>query len=162
MSLRSDANGRFSSAPPEGPSLMAGDQNTGDAPPVNPAANPIPGQPPAPSTTLNLSHADLVALAQALVPLLSSAPPPVIQPAPLQTNFVGPLSRNIAAGASPSLLALFPEVEEALVTAVITHTLKYDGPNALLIPRYFFMHFSVLRHFYDENSPFATLLWAPK
>ncbi|GLB45427.1 hypothetical protein LshimejAT787_3700060 [Lyophyllum shimeji] len=39
-------------------------------------------------------------------------------------NFAGPLTANPAAGASQSLLSQFPEVEEALILAVIGHTLK--------------------------------------
>ncbi|KAF8059535.1 hypothetical protein FPV67DRAFT_1426083 [Lyophyllum atratum] len=39
-------------------------------------------------------------------------------------HFAGPLTANPAAGASPSLLSQFPEVEEAVILAVINHTLK--------------------------------------
>ncbi|GLB42544.1 hypothetical protein LshimejAT787_1105590 [Lyophyllum shimeji] len=63
-----------------------------------PAAPPQPAQPPPPA-----------------------APPPVAPP-----TFVGPLTANPAAGASPppTLLSLFPEVEAATITSIIRHEFR--------------------------------------
>lgn len=107
---------------------------TGDQAPQNPQTQPPPA-------TVALSHGDLLALANALAPLVlaqlpqAPAPPAAGAPGPFpyppggpqpgaQGPFVGPLTANPAAGASPSLLAQFPEVEEAVIVMVINHTLK--------------------------------------
>ncbi|KAJ3793251.1 hypothetical protein GGU11DRAFT_692146 [Lentinula aff. detonsa] len=44
--------------------------------------------------------------------------------APSQPPYTPPLTGNTAAGASSSLLSLFPEVEAASITAIITHDFR--------------------------------------
>ncbi|KAJ3759705.1 hypothetical protein FB446DRAFT_626399, partial [Lentinula raphanica] len=44
--------------------------------------------------------------------------------APAQPPYTPPLTGNTAAGASSSLLSLFPEVEAATITAIITHDFR--------------------------------------
>ncbi|KAJ7078565.1 hypothetical protein B0H15DRAFT_788808 [Mycena belliarum] len=56
--------------------------------------------------------------------LQASGAPVLIVPPPVQT-FTPPIAPvNSAAGASPSLRALFPDIESACITAVITHELR--------------------------------------
>lgn len=51
-------------------------------------------------------------------------PAPLAAPAAIPPAFVGPLTGNQAAGASNTLLTKFPEVEEAVIIAVITHQFR--------------------------------------
>lgn len=115
---------------------------TGQVPPPAAPAAPTGTQAPAPPT-VTLSQADLLSIANTIVPLVlaqlpgqTTGPPPGVATAAAfpyppggpqpgtQGPFVGPLTGNPAAGASPSLLAQFPEVEEAVIISVVTHTLK--------------------------------------
>lgn len=122
-------------------------QNESDTAP--PPANPVAPTPPAPNVagqpaTVSLSHADLLVIANTIVPLVlaqlpgqtpapATAPPAAPGTFPYPPGgphpgapgpFVGPLTGNPAASASPSLLAQFPEVEEAVIILVVTHALK--------------------------------------
>ncbi|KAJ3767103.1 hypothetical protein FB446DRAFT_696740 [Lentinula raphanica] len=58
--------------------------------------------------------------------MTSGATPPVVPPAtnPNQPGYTPPLTGNPAAGTSSSLLSLFPEVEAATITAIITHDFR--------------------------------------
>ncbi|KAJ6455007.1 hypothetical protein C8R45DRAFT_753609, partial [Mycena sanguinolenta] len=55
----------------------------------------------------------------------TEAPPLVLPPPPVQSQFTAPLAPlNSPAGASHSLRTLFPDIESACITSVITHDLK--------------------------------------
>ncbi|KDQ52406.1 hypothetical protein JAAARDRAFT_198321 [Jaapia argillacea MUCL 33604] len=88
--------------------------------PVVPVANPVvPPLPPA-APTAPVCNEITNALATHTV-----APPPLIPvAAPIAPPFVGPLTHNITASVSSSLLSQFPEVEAAVITAIITHKFK--------------------------------------
>ncbi|KAF7378022.1 Integrase/recombinase xerD [Mycena sanguinolenta] len=84
-------------------------------------------------TLLNaLKASQASAAATSPTPLVDQAPPPSNEPPPLVVTpqvaaprFVPPIAAlNSPAGASPSLRALFPDIEPACITAVITHDLK--------------------------------------
>ncbi|GLB36092.1 hypothetical protein LshimejAT787_0303800 [Lyophyllum shimeji] len=116
-------------------------------PPVTPAApNPTPAPPAASPSPPSPSLSELTGLIQTIsqqVSLLQlqaaaaqaqpAAPPQPAQPPPpaapqpaAPPPFVGPLTTNPAAGASPppTLLSLFPEVEAATITSIIQHEFR--------------------------------------
>ncbi|KAJ3779732.1 hypothetical protein GGU10DRAFT_337764 [Lentinula aff. detonsa] len=66
---------------------------------------------------------EIVTLIHEAFQSLNSMPAPPLA-APSQPPYTPPLTRNTAAGASSSLLSLFPEVEAASITAIITHNFR--------------------------------------
>ncbi|KAJ3816413.1 hypothetical protein F5880DRAFT_1494330 [Lentinula raphanica] len=78
---------------------------------------------PSPGSSLSPEARQEIAtlIQEALRSLSSTSPtPPPVAPAP----YTPPLTGNTAAGASSSLLSLFPEVEAATITAIITHDFR--------------------------------------
>ncbi|KAJ7716278.1 hypothetical protein B0H16DRAFT_1476853 [Mycena metata] len=103
-----------------------------------PATPAIPGAAPTAASNAE-SIATLTAQVASLIGMLRPVAAPTGQPAPLpqvavppplvmpivQPQFQPPLlPLNSPAGASPSLQSLFPDIEPACITAVITHDLK--------------------------------------
>lgn len=81
-----------------------------------------------PVIAAEISSAIAAAVPSAPTPASALVPPASIGPSQPQANitppFIGPLTTNQAAGASSNLLMSFPEVDEAVIIAVISHQFR--------------------------------------